>query len=272
MLDALKAIDRKSVFGHAARKSRAGVRLWPGVVIATFVLCLVSVSAHAQEQFYNFRSMLSAGGANWCIDVPASQYQPGTRLAISNCTGAPNQTFQYESGINLVAGGLCLDGLAQTPNQPPSPATRPALPNALAATARFGRCTRSRTTNGVFSIVNTDGLCVTVARDAIGPGVPLILAECEEAPTQGWVSNQVGRVVYGAYTEPTYYWRGGRRHCWYDNGWNGPGWYWCGENLNAGIGWGGPMFWNNWWFPGQGFVPARRPEHPEPVLGQLSGR
>ena len=21
---------------------------------------------------------------------------------------------------------------------------------------------------------------------------------------------------------------GGRRYCWYDDGWHGPGWYWCG--------------------------------------------
>jgi len=201
VLDIFKAITKISrlVFVHAVRKSCAGARLRPWVLIATFVFCLVSVSARAQDQFYNFRSMLSAGGANWCIDVPASQYQPGTRLAISNCTGAPNQTFQYESGINLVAGGLCLSGLAPDPNAPAG------LADCIGSDSQVWELHPFANVSGVFSIVNTDGLCVTVASDPIGPGAPLALAECEEAPTQGWVSNQVGRVVYGAYTEPTYY-------------------------------------------------------------------
>ena len=24
------------------------------------------------------------------------------------------------------------------------------------------------------------------------------------------------------------YYFGGRQYCWYDDGWQGPGWYWCG--------------------------------------------
>jgi hypothetical protein len=38
----------------------------------------------------------------------------------------------------------------------------------------------------------------------------------------------------------------GRRHCWYDDGWNGPGWYWCGYRLRHGFGWGGERGWNRW--------------------------
>src|SRR3954452_15781995 len=32
---------------------------------------------------------------------------------------------------------------------------------------------------------------------------------------------------------------GGRNYCWYDDGWNGPGWYWCGYRYRSGFGWGG---------------------------------
>ncbi len=43
---------------------------------------------------------------------------------------------------------------------------------------------------------------------------------------------------------------GGRNYCFYDNGWNGPGWYWCGSAYNDGYGWGGPSGWNGWAWAG----------------------
>ena len=39
---------------------------------------------------------------------------------------------------------------------------------------------------------------------------------------------------------------GGRNYCWYDDGWHGPGWYWCGYRLRQGFGWGGERGWNRW--------------------------
>jgi hypothetical protein len=44
-----------------------------------------------------------------------------------------------------------------------------------------------------------------------------------------------------------YYWNG-REFCWYDDGWQGPGWYWCGYAWRRGYGWGGAWGWNNWRF------------------------
>lgn len=38
----------------------------------------------------------------------------------------------------------------------------------------------------------------------------------------------------------------GRNYCWYDDGWQGPGWYWCGYAWNNGYGWGGGYGWNGW--------------------------
>jgi hypothetical protein len=31
----------------------------------------------------------------------------------------------------------------------------------------------------------------------------------------------------------------GRQYCWYEDGWRGPGWYWCGYAHWEGAGWGG---------------------------------
>jgi hypothetical protein len=38
----------------------------------------------------------------------------------------------------------------------------------------------------------------------------------------------------------------GRRYCWYDDGWRGPGWYWCGYRSRSGYGWGGGYGWQDW--------------------------
>jgi hypothetical protein len=38
----------------------------------------------------------------------------------------------------------------------------------------------------------------------------------------------------------------GREYCWYDDGWRGPGFYWCGYRLRVGLGWGGPEGWHGW--------------------------
>jgi hypothetical protein len=42
-----------------------------------------------------------------------------------------------------------------------------------------------------------------------------------------------------------YFW-GGHQYCWYPDGWNGPGWYWCGEYSEPGVGWGGGEGWHGW--------------------------
>ena len=38
----------------------------------------------------------------------------------------------------------------------------------------------------------------------------------------------------------------GRRYCWYDDGWRGAGFYWCGYAKRHGLGWGGSAGWNGW--------------------------
>lgn len=48
------------------------------------------------------------------------------------------------------------------------------------------------------------------------------------------------------------YVRGGRRYCWYDDGWNSAGWYRCGYAWRRGKGWGGNYGWNDWNRPGPG--------------------
>jgi hypothetical protein len=37
--------------------------------------------------------------------------------------------------------------------------------------------------------------------------------------------------------------RHGHKYCWYEEGWNGAGWYRCGFEGRKGKGWGGPKGW-----------------------------
>jgi hypothetical protein len=56
--------------------------------------------------------------------------------------------------------------------------------------------------------------------------------------------------VYVPYGQPllikAQYVYGGRNYCWYDGGWKGPGYYWCGYAGRYGLGWGGGWGWNHW--------------------------
>ena len=46
-------------------------------------------------------------------------------------------------------------------------------------------------------------------------------------------------------------------YCWYNAGWNGPGWYVCSYGpWVRGRWWGGRRGWNSWWFGGWGRRPA----------------
>ncbi len=38
----------------------------------------------------------------------------------------------------------------------------------------------------------------------------------------------------------------GQKYCWYDDGWQGPGWYLCGFNQSYGSGWGGGEGWRGY--------------------------
>src|SRR5262249_43785310 len=70
----------------------------------------------------------------------------------------------------------------------------------------------------------------------------------------------------------------GREYCWYDDGWRGPGFYWCGYRLRVGLGWGGPAGWHGWGSAGgevrgRGRIEGRgRVERPRSVGVEERGR
>ena len=67
---------------------------------------------------------------------------------------------------------------------------------------------------------------------------------------------------------------GGQNYCWYDDGWHGPGFYWCGYAFRRGLGWGGGAGWHGWQRGGPGRVgiggrPGVRPGSADPVVEDL---
>src|SRR5208337_4860639 len=88
------------------------------------------------------------------------------------------------------------------------------------------------------------------AADYYGPGPqqgPSVGPDYPPPPGPDAYPPPVGPVVGVPPPGPAYpYFWGGQRYCWYDDAWNGPGWYWCNYAWRQGYGWGGPYGWNRW--------------------------
>ncbi len=79
---------------------------------------------------------------------------------------------------------------------------------------------------------------------AMGAGTTVI--NTAQAATTG-MSGQLSAAADSLnLVEKTQFFIGSQEYCWYDDGWHGPGWYWCGYALRQGFGWGGSVGWHNW--------------------------
>ncbi|MFZ0206964.1 MAG: hypothetical protein WAL59_12750, partial [Roseiarcus sp.] len=59
-------------------------------------------------------------------------------------------------------------------------------------------------------------------------------------------------LIDNALIERVQYAYGGQNYCYYETGWRGPGWYWCGHAGTYGVGWGGAYGWRGWTYAGRG--------------------
>ncbi len=82
---------------------------------------------------------------------------------------------------------------------------------------------------------------VVVAAVVVGAALPI---GTEAAPISR--SGIDTAVQSQSMTDQVAYRFAGREYCFYDDGWHGPGWYWCGYRLRSGYGWGGPTGWHGW--------------------------
>jgi len=71
--------------------------------------------------------------------------------------------------------------------------------------------------------------------------------------------------------EQAQFFLGGQNYCWYDDGWHGPGFYWCGYAFRRGLGWGGGAGWHGWQRGGPGRVGIGGRPGGRPGIGRPGG-
>jgi hypothetical protein len=81
---------------------------------------------------------------------------------------------------------------------------------------------------------------------ALAAGLPMIGSRAEAAVIPAPNGLRVAIDTMALTETVQLYVFGGRRYCWYFDGWHGPGWYWCGYRWRRGYGWGGGYGWHGW--------------------------
>jgi hypothetical protein len=76
-------------------------------------------------------------------------------------------------------------------------------------------------------------------------GGPASAGTASAAPAPQLFSGVYDPATPPALEQAQWFW-GGRNYCWYDGGWRGPGYYWCGYAWRRGYGWGGGYGWRGW--------------------------
>jgi hypothetical protein len=89
-------------------------------------------------------------------------------------------------------------------------------------------------------------LVVTIAAaTACLAGVPIMGASVGAAPIVAPGAIRAAADDLNVVETVQFIWLG-HDYCWFDDGWNGPGWYWCDYGGRVGVGWGGGYGWHNW--------------------------
>jgi hypothetical protein len=81
---------------------------------------------------------------------------------------------------------------------------------------------------------------------AIGAIVGLGAASAAQAGIGDGVLGARAALTSASQVENAQFFFGGQNYCWYDAGWRGPGWYWCGYAYRTGLGWGGGDGFRGW--------------------------
>jgi hypothetical protein len=81
---------------------------------------------------------------------------------------------------------------------------------------------------------------------AIGAIIGLGAASAAQAGIGDGVLGARAALTSASQVENAQFFFGGQNYCWYDAGWRGPGWYWCGYAYRTGLGWGGGDGFRGW--------------------------
>jgi hypothetical protein len=85
---------------------------------------------------------------------------------------------------------------------------------------------------------------------ALAAGTTLLLASpAPAAIADGALAGRTS-LIDNALIDKVQYEYGGQNYCYYETGWKGPGWYYCGYAQRTGYGWGGAYGWRGWSYAG----------------------
>lgn len=87
---------------------------------------------------------------------------------------------------------------------------------------------------------------IAVSAIALMAGGSLGLQKAQAAPVSIAIPESAGLVQDAQFIY------GDEEYCFYLDGWQGPGWYWCGYSWRYGLGWGGYRGWRGWAVPQHG--------------------
>jgi len=77
-------------------------------------------------------------------------------------------------------------------------------------------------------------------------GLTLSVGSLVAGPALAWPAGGLADTPIASDVQQAQFIFGGRQYCWYDDGWRGPGFYWCGYSWRRGYGWGGGYGWHGW--------------------------
>jgi hypothetical protein len=77
-------------------------------------------------------------------------------------------------------------------------------------------------------------------------GLALGFGALGAGPAAAWPSGGLAGLPSAIDVQQAQFFFDGRNYCWYDDGWHGPGFYWCGYSWRRGFGWGGGYGWHGW--------------------------
>lgn len=129
--------------------------------------------AAATQQLYS-------GAVDRCVDISNSSTGNGTHANVYPCTGNPNQQFQVGTGGQVLSAmnlSTCLDGN-----------TNANVGDRVILWSCNGGANQQWAVSGASLVNQVHGLCLDIADPATIPGAALVLATCDNSPTQQWVT------------------------------------------------------------------------------------
>jgi endoglucanase len=157
-------------------------------VVAGIALTVTSASVSAAT------APIRGAGSNRCLDVPSASQTNGTQIALWDCTGGANQTWNTTSSRQIqVYGSKCLDASGAGT----APGTAVIIWDCTGATNQQWNLN----SNGTITSAQS-GLCLDATSGGTANGTTIILWSCTGSANQRWSQSGSSVPTTGPTTPP----------------------------------------------------------------------